>query len=181
MKKLISLCFVTFCILGCESKKEEYQAELKKLQNQIFNAKKEYAYLVEETDKVKMQETVRLYMSTVQDLQIRENQLREKISNFEQQLISKKAQLEGRESYLLTLELKQSHFALDFSAAIKDDMNAVKFQIPVSKEYFDILTEGQLILDKFREGSFWVDGSCGNWNVTVIKKEVKIEPLEKMQ
>lgn len=75
--------------------------------------------------------------------------------------------------YILTLSLKQSHFSLSITTHIKDSMNEVEFQIPVDKQYYDSLKEGDLITDQFRTGSLLLSGSFGSWKVSVKKKEIK--------
>jgi hypothetical protein len=72
--------------------------------------------------------------------------------------------------YLLKLELRQSHFSLDLGKHLKDSMNKAKFEIPVDKEFYNSCMVGDLLLDKFREGSFWTEGSIGNWKIKVIGK-----------
>lgn len=75
--------------------------------------------------------------------------------------------------YILKLRLKQSHFSLSIKKHIKDIANAIEFEIPVDKEYFDSVEEGTEIVDKFRFGSFILYGSFGDWEMTVIEKNVR--------
>jgi hypothetical protein len=75
--------------------------------------------------------------------------------------------------YLLTLELKQSHFSLSIKKHIKDAMNKVTFTIPVSKEFYDSQKVDSMLVDKFRAGSFWTGGSVGSWEVKVTDKKIK--------
>jgi hypothetical protein len=79
---------------------------------------------------------------------------------------------ETTERYILKLELKQSHFSLNINQHIKDSMNKVQFEIPVDKQYYDSVKVGDEILDKFRNGSFYIDSSIGNWKITVIRKRI---------
>ncbi len=76
------------------------------------------------------------------------------------------------ERYILGLGLKQSHFSLDIGDHIKDSMNAVKFTIPVDKTFYDSVTVGTPIVNKFRSGSFLMSGSFGDWKIKVISKTV---------
>lgn len=74
--------------------------------------------------------------------------------------------------YIVTLNIKQSHFTLDLGQHLKDEMNDISIQIPVDKEYFDSINVGDTIADNFRMGSLIFKGSFGNWKVTVQAKEI---------
>ena len=75
--------------------------------------------------------------------------------------------------YILKLHLKQSHITLHISKYIKDAMNAIDFEIPVDKEFYDQVQVNTEIIDKFRSGSLWIEGSFGNWKMTVTGKEIR--------
>jgi len=75
--------------------------------------------------------------------------------------------------YMLKLRLKQSHFSLSIKKHIKDAVNAVEFELPVDKEFYDSVSEGTEIIDKSRFGSMVLYGSLGDWEMTVKKKYVK--------
>ena len=70
------------------------------------------------------------------------------------------------------LEMKQSHFTLDIGKHLKDAANAVSFPIEASKEFYEGVTEGTVLSDEFRKGSFWTEGSIGSWTITVVKKQI---------
>lgn len=74
--------------------------------------------------------------------------------------------------YILTLELSQSHFTLDISEHVKDAMNAIEFDIPVDKDFYNNVKIGDEILDDFRMGSFIMNGSFGDWEMEVKQKKV---------
>lgn len=74
--------------------------------------------------------------------------------------------------YIVTLNIKQSHFTLDLGQHLKDEMNDISIQIPVDKEYFDSVNVGDTIADDFRMGSLIFKGSFGNWKITVQNKEI---------
>jgi hypothetical protein len=87
-----------------------------------------------------------------------------------------KALNEGRRvKYIIKFLLKQEHVSLDPGMWIKDDMNKVKFEMAVDKELYDSLTKGQKIVDNFRDGSLLIDGSIGNWDLSVIDKRIEIQ------
>ena len=79
----------------------------------------------------------------------------------------------GTAKYIITFNIKQTHFSLDLSQHLKDDMNDISIQIPVDKEYYDSVNVGDVIDDSFRLGSLIMKGSFGSWKVTVENKEVK--------
>jgi hypothetical protein len=72
--------------------------------------------------------------------------------------------------YLVKFKLKQSHVSLDIGKHIKDAANAVEFEWPVSKTFYDKVNVGDNVLEEFRGGSFLVEGSIGNWKITVQDK-----------
>lgn len=73
--------------------------------------------------------------------------------------------------YILTLEIKQSHFSLDIAEHAKDSMNTLKIEIPVDKDYYYSLNKGDYIVDNFRMGSLLMKGSFGKWKIRVIDKK----------
>jgi outer membrane murein-binding lipoprotein Lpp len=101
----------------------------------------------------------------INELKTQENQLQNSV-------ISKKEN-NGTAKYIVTLNIRQSHFTLDITKHIKDAMNDIDIQIPVDKEFYDKVKVGDVIDDNFRMGSFVMEGSIGSWNITVKDKEVK--------
>ena len=79
----------------------------------------------------------------------------------------------GTAKYIVTFNIKQSHFTLDLSEHMKDEMNDISIQIPVDKEYYDSVEVGDTIADDFRMGSLVMKGSFGNWDITVEDKEIQ--------
>jgi len=81
---------------------------------------------------------------------------------------------QGKEPmYVLKLKMKQSRMSLDIGKHIKDGMNAIEFDLPVSKEFYNNVNVGTSLIDDFRAGSFIMNGSFSNWKITVIKKEIR--------
>jgi len=74
--------------------------------------------------------------------------------------------------YILKIRLKQSHM-LDVGKMIKDAMNAIDFELPVDKNFYNQVEVGTSIVDNFRMGSFILEGSFGNWDMTVRGKEIR--------
>ncbi len=75
--------------------------------------------------------------------------------------------------YILKIHLKQSHFSLSIAKHVKDAMNAIDFELPVDKDFYNSVTEGTKIQDRFRWGSLILSGSLGDWNMTVKGKEIR--------
>ena len=75
--------------------------------------------------------------------------------------------------YFLKLRLKQSHLSLSIKKHIKDAVNAIEFELPVDKNFYDSVSEGTEIIDKFRFGSFILYGNLGDWEMTVKEKYVR--------
>ena len=80
----------------------------------------------------------------------------------------------GKEVYIVTYEIRQSHITLDIEEHIKDSMNTITIDIPVDNEYYDSLTIGQNIKDDFRMGSLVMKGSWGSWKVSVKDKRIEV-------
>ena len=79
----------------------------------------------------------------------------------------------GLAKYVITFNIKQTHFTLDLGEHLKDTMNDISIEIPVDKEYYDSVEVGDTIDDSFRVGSFIWKGSFGNWKVTVESKDIR--------
>lgn len=75
--------------------------------------------------------------------------------------------------YILKVELSQSHFTLDLNEHLKDAMNAIEFEIPVDKEFYNSVSKGTEIVDEFRTGSLIINGSFGDWEMKVVGKEIR--------
>lgn len=79
----------------------------------------------------------------------------------------------GLNTYVLTLSIKQNHFSLDIGDHMKDAMNELEFDIPVSKEFYESVDKGDVLDDSFRMGSFLMKGSFGSWKVKVKDKYIE--------
>jgi hypothetical protein len=75
--------------------------------------------------------------------------------------------------YILRIRLKQSRVSLDIGEHMKDAMNALEFEIPVDKDFYNSVSVGTKITDKFRAGSFVLNGSFSSWDMTVKGKTVR--------
>jgi seryl-tRNA synthetase len=75
--------------------------------------------------------------------------------------------------YILKIRLKQSRVSLDIGTHIKDGMNAIEFELPVDKDFYNSVSVGTKITDEFRAGSFILNGSFSSWDMTVKGKIVR--------
>lgn len=149
MKQFL-LLLLTFFLFSCESKEsvENEITELKKTRNDLQN--KCYA------------------LNSVVERNVT------KINSLNEELKALHILKSGHTpNYILKLRLKQSHFSLSIGEHIKDDMNAIEFELPVSKEYYNSVKVGTTILDEFRMGSFILYNSLGDWEMSVINKQIK--------
>lgn len=97
--------------------------------------------------------------------------LEDELSALQQAVVDTKIET-GQAKYILTINIRQTHFSADINQHLKDAMNDISIQIPVDKEYFDSLEVGDVIDDSFRMGSFIFKGSLGNWKITVEDKDI---------
>lgn len=110
--------------------------------------------------------------SEIASLEQTKTELITQISSLSSEVVEMKEE-NGTAKYVLTLEIKQTHFTLDVSEHIRDSVNAIEIQIPVDKEYYDSVEIGGTISDEFRMGSLIFHGSFGNWKITVKDKEIQ--------
>lgn len=77
----------------------------------------------------------------------------------------------GTAIYVVTINISQKHY--NVSDMVKDMMNDVDIQIPVSKEFYDSVEPGTVLDDSFRMGSFVMNGSFGSWDIEITDKEIQ--------
>lgn len=117
--------------------------------------------------------------SNIVELETKVSELESEVSNLEAErnaLANEVTNIKiknGTVKYVVTFNIKQSHFTLDIGQHLKDAMNDISIQIPVDKEYYDSVEIGDTIADDFRMGSLIFKGSFGNWNITVEDKRVQ--------
>ena len=119
----------------------------------------------EEQAKTKLQEEIVQLKNT-------KNELETSISKLQEKETSEKIRV-GEERYFVVLKIEQTHFTLDLGEHLKDSMNALEIPFPVDKEFYDSVEKGSIIDDSFRNGSFWIKGSIGNWEISVIDKYIE--------
>jgi|JI10StandDraft_1071094.scaffolds.fasta_scaffold224992_4 hypothetical protein len=79
----------------------------------------------------------------------------------------------GKLVYFLTVEISKSSFTLSISQHIADAANAVEWEIPVDKDFYDAVHVGQTLNESFNAGSFWMKGKFSSNNIKVIGKHTK--------
>lgn len=97
------------------------------------------------------------------------NQEKQELEN----IIVQEKKEKGLESYVVTFQLKQTHFTLDLTTHAKDALNKAEFDVIVSEDYYNSVSVGDVISDDFRVGSAVLKGSFGKWKVSVIDKRVE--------
>lgn len=113
------------------------------------------------------------------ELEEKISELKSEISNLEAERTALAGEVtdakieNGTAKYIVTFNIKQSHFTLDLGQHLKDEMNDISIQIPVDKEYYDSVEVGDTIADDFRMGSLIFKGSFGNWDITVEDKSIE--------
>lgn len=100
-------------------------------------------------------------------------ELREERDSLQQEISSLKENMPER--YIITVQIKQTHFSLDIGKHIKDSMNTIDVPFPVDKAFYDSVEEGDILDDTFRSGSLWLYGSIGSWEIKVIDKQIESE------
>lgn len=154
MKKLLLLLVLSIGLLSCENE-QDVKTDLDKLK-------------IERTELISQN---RSQSTLVRQKVITSEQLTLQIENLR---IEKDMVKQGKEpQYILKLKLKQSHFSVNPMKHIKDGMNAIEFELPVSKEFYDNVQVGTNIVDNFRVGSAVFSGSYGSWKMKVIEKRMR--------
>lgn len=135
---------------GCESK-QDVQSDIERLKNERTTLQTE-----------------------VQNLSSLKSSKQNEIASLNEKLKELNIYKSGKTpKYILKIHLKQSHFSLDIGKHMKDAMNAIDFELPVDKDFYNSVTVGTKIVDNFRSGSFILYGSIGDWDMSIKGKEVR--------
>lgn len=109
--------------------------------------------------------------STVSRLNNRKTYLLNQIHDLQ---IQKSAYETGREiKYIVKFKVKQSTFTLDIGEHIKNGMNAIELELPVSKSFYDKVSVGTEISSSFKMGSLLLNGDFSNLHMTVTGKRIE--------
>lgn len=107
------------------------------------------------------------------------NNLKEEINILQQEkesltneIITEKVE-KGIATYVVTIGISQSHMFWEIDDVIKDSLNELKIDIPVSEEFYNAVEIGTVLDESFRMGSFIMNGSIGNWNIKIVDKKIE--------
>lgn len=96
------------------------------------------------------------------------------VQDLQQQVAQLAVEAKGGEiRYILKVRLSQSHLSLDPLVHAKDALNAVDFELVTDRTSFHAANPGQALLESFRGGSALLNGSWGDWEITVIGKRTE--------
>ena len=153
MKKVLFFLALTLSLISCG---ENYH------RTQISELKQEHKTLSTQVSNLR---------NSCHDLRKSQHYLSAQVRELE---IEKRALSNGYEpSYILTLEIKQSTFTLDIGEHIKNSINAISIQIPVSKKFYNSVSVGTRISDEFKYGSLVFNGDFSELRVTVKDKQIR--------
>lgn len=107
-----------------------------------------------------------------QEVQARQNELSQ-ISAQRTMMENEIKFAKGKVVYFLKVEISKSSFTLSISQHIADAANAVEWEIPVDKDFYDAVHVGQTLNESFNAGSFWMKGKFSSNNIKVIDKYTK--------
>lgn len=150
MKKVLVFAMFAVIITSCytDDDKDRLQLECKALTQQKENLQ-----------------------STVSRLNNRKTYLLNQIHDLQ---IQKSAYETGREiKYIVKFKVKQSTFTLDIGEHIKNGMNAIELELPVSKSFYDKMSVGTEISSSFKMGSLLLNGDFSNLHMTVTGKRIE--------
>ena len=150
MKNLLLLLMIAFTLVSCESKKS--------ITDDISKLK---------IDRISLRNSVDSLNNSKDEKTAQISVLNEKIKELGIYASGKTPK------YILTLHLKQTHFSLSITKHIKDAANAIDFELPVDKDFYNSVEIGTNIVDEFRTGSLILSGSFGDWEMTVKGKNIK--------
>lgn len=153
MRKFLVIFVMSLSLIGCS---EKY------LNGRVAELRQERNSLSSDVNRLK---------NECSSLQQRQVILFQNVRNLEAE---KNALSNGCEpNYVITLEIKQSTFTLDIGEHIKNNMNAITMQIPVSKQFYNSVRVGTKISEEFKYGSLVFNGDFSELNVVVKDKYVK--------
>lgn len=86
---------------------------------------------------------------------------------------------ETRIVYMVRIDIRNSSFSLDIGKHIRNAMNAVQMDIPVDKEFYNAVKEGQELKSGFKTASFVMKGSISSIKISCVKKWTITKPTKK--
>lgn len=117
-----------------------------------------------ENKKISLQKDVNTLKEKTQELNTNINELN----------IEKNSLYSGKEiKYIVKFQIKQGTFTLDIFEHIKNEMNSIEIELPVSKDFYNKLSIGQDITDAFKYGSLIFNGDFSTLHMRVINKRIE--------
>lgn len=129
-------------------------------------------------DKAKLQAECKALTQQKANLQSTISRMNDNISTLNTQIhdlrLQKNSLETGREiKYIVKFRIKQSTFTLDIGEHIKNGMNAIELELPVSKSFYDRVSVGTEISKSFKMGSLLFNGDFSNLHMTVTGKRIE--------
>lgn len=129
-------------------------------------------YKILSEDDKKYIKTITQLKQEQKDLNIQISNKNNELSNINNKINQQNNILSGAAKFIMKINISQTHFTLNISEHLKDDMNDIDIYIEVSEEYYNNYNIGDTIADDFRVGSMIFKGSFGNWKVKVTDKQI---------
>lgn len=153
MKKLLFFLALTISLISCG---ENYH------RTQISELKQEHKTLSTQVSNLR---------NSCNNLRQSQHYLSAQVRELETE---KQALSKGYEpNYILTLEIKQATYTLNVGEHIKNSINAISLQIPVSKKFYNSVSVGTRISNDFKYGSLVFNGDFSELRVTVKDKQIR--------
>lgn len=115
--------------------------------------------------------------SEIEQLQAKKARIEERIAALKAEETEIKTE-QNIFTYFVSIRIAQSHSLFDpnfFENSLKDSINAITIEIPVSEEFYDEVEVGTILNNDFRFGSFILNNSIGSWSVRITNKRCVIE------
>ena len=122
-------------------------------------------------DKAQLQKECHGLVTEISTLKEKKEALYHEVSELR---CERKAYAAGREPrYIVKFKIKQGTFTLDPFEHIKNEMNAIEVEVPVTRDYYNRLKIGQDLTDAFKWGSLVMDGDFSNLHMRVEGKRIE--------
>ena len=150
MKKLLLIVCVTFMTSACFNQSDYVQLQ------------KNYSEL--HTKKQTLEREVKHELNNLSNI-------RQQVRELERQ---QNAMIQGkRPLYIVKFKIKQSTFTLNPMEHIKNQVNAIEFELPVEKSFYDNVNIGTDITGAFKYGSLIFNGDFSTLHTKVTGKRVE--------
>lgn len=122
-------------------------------------------------DKAQLQRECNSLVTEVSELKGEKDNLIHELSELRTE---RKAYVYGHEPrYIVKFKIKQGTFTIDPFEHIKNEMNAIEVEVPVTKDYYNKLSVGQDLTDAFKWGSLVMNGDFSTLHMRVTGKRIE--------